>query len=37
MLKGQIVEGRGGIYTVVDGVQHAYVLRAKKKFRRQQI
>ena len=37
MLKGLIVEGRGGIYTVVDGVQHAYVLRAKKKFRRQQM
>ena len=37
MLKGQIVEGRGGIYTVVDSAQRVYVLRAKKRFRRQQM
>jgi len=37
MMRGQIIEGRGGFYTIrgEDGV--AYVLRAKKKFRHQHI
>lgn len=35
MTEGQIIEGRGGLYTVSDGDQNTYVLRAKKKFRRQ--
>lgn len=37
MTEGQIIEGRGGLYTVCDGEQNTYVLRAKKKFRRQQL
>lgn len=36
MTEGQIIEGRGGLYTVSDG-QENYVLRAKKKFRRQRL
>ena len=36
MTEGQIIEGRGGLYTVSDG-QDTYVLRAKKKFRRQRM
>ena len=35
MMEGVIVEGRGGLYTVQDGEGDEYVLRAKKKFRRQ--
>ena len=38
MQQGQIIEGRGGLYTVrgdADGIE--YVLRAKKKFRRQHL
>ena len=37
MMKGQIIEGRGGLYTVRGEDQVDYVLRAKKKFRRQHI
>ena len=37
MREGQIIEGRGGLYTVRDKGGEAYVLRAKKKFRRQKI
>ena len=37
MVEGQIIEGRGGLYTVRDGAGSAYVLRAKKKFRRQRM
>ena len=37
MQEGQIVEGRGGLYTVRDAAENAYVLRAKKKFRRERI
>ena len=36
MTEGQIIEGRGGLYTVSDGWD-TYVLRAKKKFRRQRM
>lgn len=36
MTEGQIIEGRGGLYTVSDG-RDTYVLRAKKKFRRQRM
>ncbi len=35
MEKGQIIEGRGGLYTVRDEGGTDHVLRAKKKFRRQ--
>lgn len=35
MMQGQIVEGRGGLYTVRGEDKNEYVLRAKKKFRRQ--
>ena len=35
MMQGVIVEGRGGLYTVRDKQGSTYVLRAKKKFRRQ--
>ena len=35
MTEGQIIEGRGGLYTVCDSAQNSYVLRAKKKFRRE--
>ena len=34
MIKGEIKEGRGGIYTVRDEAGHEHILRAKKKFRR---
>lgn len=37
MMKGQIIEGRGGLYTVRDEQGTDYVLRAKKKFRRQRV
>lgn len=37
MTEGQIIEGRGGLYTVRDGQQNTYVLRAKKKFRRERV
>ena len=37
MMKGQIIEGRGGLYTVRGEDQAEYVLRAKKKFRRQHL
>lgn len=37
MTEGQIVEGRGGFYTVRDLEGRQFVLRAKKKFRRQRI
>lgn len=37
MMKGQIIEGRGGLYTVRGEDQKDYVLRAKKKFRRQHV
>jgi len=37
MTEGQIIEGRGGLYTVADADQQTYVLRAKKKFRRQRM
>ena len=37
MIEGQIIEGRGGLYTVCDGQQNSYVLRAKKKFRRERM
>ena len=37
MLEGQIVEGRGGLYTVRDAQGIGYVLRAKKKFRRERM
>ncbi|MBO4836929.1 MAG: ribosome small subunit-dependent GTPase A [Clostridia bacterium] len=37
MTEGQIIEGRGGLYTVRDGSGRSYVLRAKKKFRREQM
>lgn len=37
MREGTIVEGRGGLYTVRDGAGEEYVLRAKKKFRRQNL
>ena len=36
-MKGQIIEGRGGLYTVRGEDQADYVLRAKKKFRRQHV
>lgn len=35
MTEGQIIEGRGGLYTVRDAAGQDHVLRAKKKFRRQ--
>ena len=34
MNQGQIIEGRGGLYTVRDAAGERYVLRAKKTFRR---
>ena len=34
MIKGEIKEGRGGIYTVRDEAGQEHILRAKKKFRR---
>ena len=37
MMEGVIVRGRGGFYTVRDGEGQEFVLRAKKKFRRQHI
>jgi ribosome biogenesis GTPase len=37
MMEGIIVRGRGGFYTVRDGNGEEFVLRAKKKFRRQKI
>ena len=37
MMEGVIVRGRGGFYTVRDSQGQEYVLRAKKKFRRQRI
>ncbi len=37
MMEGVIVRGRGGFYTVRDGEDQEFVLRAKKKFRRQRI
>lgn len=36
-MRGVIVEGRGGLYTVRDGQGAQYVLRAQKKFRRDEI
>ncbi|MBR1584714.1 MAG: ribosome small subunit-dependent GTPase A [Clostridia bacterium] len=35
MMEGIIVQGRGGLYTARDQAGQEYVLRAKKKFRRQ--
>ena len=35
MMEGWIIEGRGGLYTAQDEAGNEYVLRAKKKFRRQ--
>lgn len=37
MTEGQIIEGRGGLYTVRDETGAEYVLRAKKKFRRERL
>ena len=37
MMEGIIVRGRGGFYTVRDAEGREFVLRAKKKFRRQKI
>ncbi|MBR4540100.1 MAG: ribosome small subunit-dependent GTPase A [Clostridia bacterium] len=37
MMEGVIVRGRGGFYTVRDDQGREFVLRAKKKFRRQKI
>ena len=37
MMEGIIVRGRGGFYTVQDANGQEFVLRAKKKFRRQKI
>ena len=37
MMQGQIIEGRGGLYTVRDAAGIDHVLRAKKKFRRQHV
>lgn len=37
MTQGQIIEGRGGLYTVRDAAGETSVLRAKKKFRRLQM
>ncbi len=37
MTEGQIIEGRGGLYTVRDAARATYVLRAKKKFRRERV
>ena len=37
MTEGQIIEGRGGLYTVCDAERNIYVLRAKKKFRRERV
>ena len=35
MTEGVIIRGRGGLYTARDAQGREYVLRAKKKFRRQ--
>lgn len=35
MMEGVIIRGRGGLYTARDAAGQEYVLRAKKKFRRQ--
>lgn len=35
MLEGQIVQARGGLYTIADSDGNRYVLRAKNKFRRE--
>lgn len=35
MEQGRIIQGRGGLYTVRDGAGEAFVLRAKNKFRRE--
>lgn len=35
MMEGTIIRGRGGLYTALDAQNREYVLRAKKKFRRQ--
>lgn len=37
MMQGEIKEGRGGFYTVRDEFGQEYILRAKKKFRREGI
>ena len=37
MMEGVIVRGRGGFYTVRDSQGQEFILRAKKKFRRQRI
>ncbi len=37
MMKGTIIQGRGGLYTAMDAQGAEYVLRAKKKFRRMKI
>lgn len=37
MMEGVIIQGRGGLYTVRDDQGQEFVLRAKKKFRRQGI
>lgn len=37
MTQGQIIEGRGGLYTVRDADGGSFVLRAKKKFRKQRL
>lgn len=37
MMEGVIVRGRGGFYTARDAAGNEFVLRAKKKFRRQKI
>ncbi len=37
LMRGRIVRGRGGLYTVRDGTGTEWTLRAKKKFRRQGI
>ena len=37
MMEGVIIRGRGGLYTALDEAGREYVLRAKKKFRRQGI
>lgn len=34
-MEGTIIRGRGGLYTALDAQNREYVLRAKKKFRRQ--
>ena len=35
MMQGEIIEGRGGFYTVRDDNEKEHILRAKKKFRRE--